>query len=113
MAIDYEKLGKRISSFRSQADISQDELSNKLHLSREYVSYIETGKRKPSLDSLVDIANTLHISIDDLLVDSLLYSTSTANTDIHKLLLDCTETEAEILTRMVKELKAILSGVGI
>ncbi len=61
----------------------------------------------------VDIANALDVSTDDLLVDSLMHSTSTSNSEIHRLLLDCNEIEQEILTRMVKELKAILYGLGI
>ena len=49
----------------------------------------------------------------DLLVDSLMHSTSTSNSEIHRLLLDCNKIEQEILTRMVREMKAILYGLGI
>ena len=38
---------------------------------------------------------------------------STADSEIHRLLLDCNTLEQEILTRMVKELKAILYGLGV
>ena len=53
------------------------------------------------------------VSTDDLLVDSLHHSVSTADSELHRLLLDCNATEEEILTRTVKELKAILYGLGI
>ena len=111
--MDYDKLGKRISNLRSRKGLSQEELGEKLNLSREYVSFVETNKRKPSVTVLVDIANTLGVSTDDLLVDSLEYSTSTADSEIHRLLLDCNPIEEEILTRTVKELKAILYANGI
>ena len=65
------------------------------------------------MESLVQIANFLNVSSDDLLVDSLTHSASTADSDIHRLLLDCNTLEQEILTRMVKELKAILYGLGV
>jgi hypothetical protein len=65
------------------------------------------------MDTLVDIANALNVSADDLLVDSLLHSASTADSELHRLLLDCNAIEEEILTRTVKELKAILYGLGI
>lgn len=113
MAIDYNQLGKRISNFRTKSGLSQGELGERLSLSREYISYLETGKKAPSLDTLVDIANSLRISTDDLLVDCLLHSASTADSEIHRLLLDCNAVEEEILTRTVKELKAILYGLGI
>lgn len=113
MAINYDALGKRISNACKQAGITQENLSEQLNMTRKSISVIEAAIKRPSLDTLVDIANALNISADDLLVDSLTHSTSTADTEIHRLLLDCNTTEQEILTRMVKEMKAILYGLGI
>ena len=62
------------------------------------INYHELGKR---------------ISADDLLVDSLEHSVSTADSDLHQLILECNEIEEKILTRTVKELKAILYSLGI
>ena len=60
------------------------------------------------------IKNSLAPSdIDDLLIDSLHYSVSTSNTELHRLLLDCNETEQEIIIRTAKELKATLVSLGI
>lgn len=111
MATDYKALGKRISNARKQAGITQEALGEQLNMTRKHISVIESAIKRPSLDALVDIANALDVSTDDLLVDSLMHSTS--NSEIHRLLLDCNEIEQEILTRMVKELKAILYGLGI
>jgi len=58
---------------------------------------IETNRRVLSLDTLVGIANALGCSTDDLLVDSLKHSASTADSTIHRLLLDCNPLEEEIL----------------
>ena len=113
MPVNYDMLGKRIRSFRTQREVSQEYLAETTILSREYIARIETGKKKPSLDVIVDIANALGVSADDLLSDSLEHSVSTANTELHQLLLDCTKTEVEIITRMAKELKAILYSQGI
>ncbi len=41
------------------------------------------------------------------------YSVSTSNSELHRLLLDCNETEQAIITRMAKELKATLVSLGI
>lgn len=113
MAIDYEALGKRISNARKQIGITQEALGEQLNMTRKHISVIETAINRHSLDTLVDIANALNVSADDLLVDSLTHSASTADSEIHRLLLDCNTTEQEILTRTVKELKAILYGLGI
>ena len=63
--------------------------------------------------SFIDIANALHVSADDILVDSLHHSVSTADSDLHRLLLDCNKVEEQILTRNAQELKKILYGLGI
>ncbi len=113
MAIDYVTLGKRIGNFRNASGLTQEQFGEKLNMSRKHISQVEAAISRPSLETLVDIANLLGISTDDLLVDSLTHSASTADTEIHRLLLDCNATEQEILTRMVKEMKAILYGLGI
>lgn len=108
MPIDYETLGKRIANARKQAGITQEALVEQLNMTRKHISVIEAAIGHPSLETLVGIANALNVSLDDLLVDSLTHSASTADSEIHRLLLDCNAVEQEILTRMVKELKAIL-----
>ena len=113
MAIDYEKLGKRISKHRTDKDWTQSKLADEVQSSRKHISLIETGKKAPSIDLLIELANALEISTDDLLVDSLTHTVSTADSEIHKMLVDCNKTEEEILTEMVKALKAILYRSGI
>ena len=41
------------------------------------------------------------------------YEVSTSDTEVHRLLIDCNELEAEILTRTLKELRAILYSLGV
>lgn len=106
-------MGKRISNARKQTGITQEVLGEKLNVTRKHISVIEAAVNRPSLDILVDIANALNVSDDDLLVDSLSHSASTADSEIHRLLWDCNAVEQDILTRMVKEMKAILYGLGI
>ena len=113
MPIDYEKLGKRIKHFREKKGISQDELGNLVWVNNVHISNIENGKKVPSIDLLIELANALEISTDDLLVDSLTHSVSTADSELHQMLVDCNKTEEEILTEMVKALKAILYRSGI
>ena len=74
---------------------------------------IENGTKVPSLSVLVKIANTLSVSADELLLDCLEYPSSSANSEIHRLLLDCNETEQTVIIRMAKELKAILVSLGV
>ena len=85
----------------------------KINLSRENINRFENAPRKPGIDAIVDIANALGVSIEDLLVDSLEHPISSTESEIHRLLLDCNKIEEQILTKTVAELKKILYGLGI
>ncbi len=107
------KVGQRIGYLRRRKGLSQEELAEKANLSREFISTIENNKTGLRLDLLISIANSLEVSADDILVDCLEHSASTADSELHRLLLDCTEIEEQILTKAIKALKTILSSQGI
>ena len=66
MAIDYTALGQRVADFRSKENLSQEELAFSCGVGSKHISNIELGKSKPSLESLIQIANFLNVSADDL-----------------------------------------------
>jgi len=113
MPVDYKKLGERIRELRNNRGLSQEKLAEKTDLSRENINRFENANKYPGVDALVQIANALHVSVDDLLVDSLKCPISTADSDLHRLLLDCNKVEEQILTKNAQELKKILYGLGI
>ena len=112
MSVNRTSLGKRISFYRSKSNLTQEVLAAKVNCSREYIVQIENGTKVPSLSVLVKIANTLSVSADELLLHCLEHSSS-ANSEFHRLLLDCNETEQTVIIRMAKELKATLVSLGI
>ena len=65
--IDYEGLGRRVKSARRRTGIRQADLAKKLGISYQYMSMIETGKRKLSLGMLVSLANELGVTTEYLL----------------------------------------------
>ena len=71
MNINYQIIGKRIKIRREQIQMTQMELAEITELSVPYISYIETGKKKLSLGTLINIANALSISPNELLMDHL------------------------------------------
>ena len=113
MPVENNKLSERIRFFRTQSGMSQEKLAEEVGLSRENINRFEAGTRVTSVETLIKIANALKVSADDLLVDSLEHSVSTADSEIHKLLLDCNEKEETILTKVVKAVKEILYAEGI
>ena len=67
MSINCIALGKRICFYRLKFNITQEKLAALTNCSREYIAYLESGTKTPSLPTLIDLANVLHISVDDLL----------------------------------------------
>ena len=60
------QIGKRIASLRKNAGLSQDELADKLFVSRELVSKWETDKRNPDYEMIEKIANVFEVSVVEL-----------------------------------------------
>ncbi|KKP68177.1 MAG: Helix-turn-helix domain protein [Candidatus Roizmanbacteria bacterium GW2011_GWA2_35_19] len=56
-------LGKKIQKRRNVCGITQEELANKVNISRAYMGYIEQGRNSPSLEVLEKIAKALKTSI--------------------------------------------------
>jgi transcriptional regulator with XRE-family HTH domain len=64
-----EQVGKRIQEIRKVRGMSQDDLGDKLGVTRSFISKLENGKKKISLEHVENIAKILHIEPTDLLVD--------------------------------------------
>lgn len=83
MTVDYSLLGSRICQRRKELKITQKKLSERINLSRNHISGIETGDKRPSLETLLIICNELGISLD-YLVSGTIY-TSIDNEIINKI----------------------------
>ncbi len=59
-------LAKNLKKYRNKKKLSQEQMANKLDITRPAYTGYDTGRRKPSLDMLYKIANILEVSIDDL-----------------------------------------------
>lgn len=68
--VDYVSLGKRMKIKRRAKKISQEELAKSVRISISFYGNIERGKRIPSIDTLVAIANALGVGTDYLLAES-------------------------------------------
>ena len=66
MSINCIALGKRICFYRLKFNITQEKLAALTNCSREYIAYLESGTKTPSLPTLIDLANVLHFVINFL-----------------------------------------------
>lgn len=60
-------LGREIYKQRKLLGLSQNDLAEKIDISREHLAKIETAKRTPSLYLLIDIAQALELNVSDLI----------------------------------------------
>ena len=108
MEVNFRLIGKRIREIRQDSEMSQMNLAEKAGLSVSYVSMVENGRRKASLDALLRIANILGVTVDELLIGNQFYNPSEYQTDMDLLLEDCSHYEKRIIYEMVKAVKTIL-----
>ena len=60
-------LGARIAALRRDAKLSQAELASRLGISASAMGMYEQGRREPSVDTLVAMAEEFQVSMDFLL----------------------------------------------
>lgn len=67
--IDYKRIGRRIAYYRKNAAVTQSALSEQLGVTESYISQIERGSAKVSLNRLGQIAELLRIDAALLISD--------------------------------------------
>jgi len=61
------ELGKQIKFYRQEAQLSQEELANRVYVSRQTISNWENDKSYPDVNSLVLLSEIFQISLDKLI----------------------------------------------
>ena len=61
-------LGDNIRKYRKLNNMSQDELAEKLNVTRQSISLWENGQTQPTLENIVALAKLFKVSTDELLV---------------------------------------------
>jgi len=62
-----QNLTQRILHYRQKANLTQEQLAEKVGLARPSITAIEQGKRKVSVEELVKFSTALNCSLPDLL----------------------------------------------
>ena len=65
----YQFVGEAIRVERKKAGLSQEELAEKVNLTRNYIGAIERAERKITLETLAKIAKALKRRVRDLIWD--------------------------------------------
>ena len=109
--IDYSKIGARIKEYRNRKGLSQEALAVKVSVDYRHIASIENGRKYPSLELVILIANALEVSADDILIDVI--DCAASKDELHSLMIGCSNTEASILIKTLKFTKELFSEFGI
>ena len=87
------KINEKIYSLRKEHNLSQEELADKLNVSRQTVSKWELGESCPDFDKIVPLCEVFNIGTEELLRDNkevnILEDNSAGKVDIIKSILIC------------------------
>ena len=61
------EFSEKLKTLRMQANLTQNDLAEKLAISRQAVSNYEQGRSYPSIDILIEMSKLFKISLDELL----------------------------------------------
>lgn len=97
MNVNYKHIGRRIREERTRAGLSQIQLAELADSSMQYISLIETAKKKASLEMLLRIADALEVSVELFLADSLPDGQYRCDTELSRLMNDCSGYERQVI----------------
>ena len=85
MALDYKIFGNRIQTRRKLKGITQEKMAEDLDFSVGFISQLERGITKPSVDTLDDVAKYLECTISDILEDTERRDTAVKQTHLNSM----------------------------
>lgn len=111
MELDYVSIGRRIKKYRIDLGLKQSQLAERSGVGPSNISHIERAATKVSLPTLVNIANALEVSLDEIVYDSLIKNEHISIKEINELLVDCEREELTALIQIVKTTKNIMRNI--
>ena len=108
MSIDYAIIGTRIREKRVAKKWTQAYLAELSGVEPSNISHIERAATKLSLPTLVNVANALGVTLDELVYGNLKKSEHVSVKLIDGLLSDCTAEELKAIAEVIKTTKSVL-----
>ncbi|MBE5799911.1 MAG: helix-turn-helix transcriptional regulator [Clostridiales bacterium] len=65
--VNYRIIGLHVSTFRHQQRLTQEQLTEKAGISKQFLGNIECGKAIPSVQTVLSLCDALDVTPDDLL----------------------------------------------
>lgn len=109
MVLNPKLIGHRVRSLRKIRKLTQAELAEYTGLSVPYISHIENGIKQASLQAIVNIAEVLGCTADNLLYESQTDRNGIWHPELVEILSDCTVIEQHFLLEVLSAIKHCVS----
>ena len=106
---DLKVLGEKVRKERKLAGLTQEQLSERCHVSTKHIANIEKGSMNPSYEILLAIARVLPVSLDALITPGM-DKTEIELKEINRIYLSCPEAVRETLMDSTRTLAKHLTG---
>lgn len=93
-----KSISRNIRQARESMGFTQEKLAELAGISTAYYCQIELGNKSPSLETLINIADAMHVSIDALVYGA---RKNSDQMDILRLFEDCTQDEVAKLRKVL------------
>lgn len=98
--INYRDIGDKIRIEREKFGISREKFAELLNLSPYFIGQIERGERKMSINTLINVSECLHVSIDYLIFGDAVNPEEYNR--LHNLISKCSEKEVKFIEEILK-----------
>ena len=100
--MDYKQIGYRIRVERKKLNLTREKFAEIVDLSINYLGQIERGEKKFSVETIVKIANSLHIPLDYLIFGDSDADCQAQQNEILNLTKRCSKNELVLIADVIK-----------
>ena len=97
-------LGNTIRQARIDNKLTQEQLAELVQITPTHLKHIESEHRKPSIEVLFALAETLHFSLDALFITDGSKEHSRRKNELQLLINTCSDNELDVLIAALREL---------
>lgn len=108
MKVNHILIGSRIKENRQLKNITQEELAELIEITPGFMSLIETGRKKPSLETLIAICRELEITLNELLTGNQIALETDYCAELSTIMARCNEDEKRLIYDITKAVSETL-----
>lgn len=107
--IDTISTGKIIAKLRNDKKLTQEELAEKIDISKNYLSKVERGLSKLNVETFFKMAEVLSFSLEDFGIKYKQAKQNTQKEELIKMILSASNKEIEIYLKSLKLIHEIIN----